>query len=138
MRRVYIRSLSFAVLAGSALLLNGCGDSANAIGPENQLEVTNAADQFQLQLTALDQVTDSRSYDWQNTGAKATVDVSQDITGGSAILTIRDASGAVMYQSDIADDSDGSTSEGAPGTWRIEIVLTNTTGTFNVRVQKAT
>lgn len=138
MRRVYIRSLSFAVLAGSVLLLNGCGASANVIGPENQLEVTNATDQLQFQLTALDEVTDSRSYDWQNTGAKATVDVSQEITGGSAILTIRDANGAVMYQADIADDSDGSTPEGAPGTWQIEVVLTNTTGTFNFRVQKAT
>ena len=103
-----------------------------------QLEVTSATDQFQFQLTALDQVTDSRSYDWQNTGAKATVDVSQEITGGSAILTIRDANGDVMYQADVADDSDGSTPEGAPGIWQIEVVLTNTTGTFNFRVQKAT
>ena len=138
MRKIRSELLSVALLPGAVFLLSGCGDSANVIGPQNQLEVTNATDQFQFQLTALDQVTDSRSYDWQNTGTKATIDVSQEITGGSAILTIRDANGDVMYQGDIAGDGDGSTPDGAPGTWKIEIVLTNTTGTFNFRVQKVT
>ncbi|MFC1525841.1 hypothetical protein ACFL6X_03400 [Candidatus Latescibacterota bacterium] len=132
------RSLSVALLYSAVVLLSGCGDSANVIGPKNQLEVTAATDQFQLQLTALDQVTDSRSYDWQNTGAKATIDVSQEITGGSATVIIRDADGTVVYQSDVADDGDGITAEGTPGTWEIKIVLKNTTGTFNFRLQKVT
>lgn len=126
------------LLLGGAVLLVACDDSANTIGPENQLEVANATDQFQFQLTALDEVTDSRSYDWQSTGTSATVDVSQAVTGGSAILTIRDADGQVVYQADIADHNDGSTAEGTPGTWQIEVMLTRTTGTFNFRVQKKT
>lgn len=138
MRTARSWNVSLALVFGSLLLQAGCGDSVNLIGPENQLEVTSATDQFQFQLTALDRVTDSRTYDWQNTGTKATVDVSQAITGGSAILTIRDANGDVMYQKDIANDGDGSTTEGAPGTWRIELTLTNTTGTLNFRVQKTT
>lgn len=138
MIRATWRRASPAVRFGIAFLLIGCGDSANPIGPENQLEVTNAIDQFQFQVTALDRVTDTRSYAWQNTGTKATIDVSQEITGGSALLVIRDANGDVMYQKDIASDSDGSTSDGVPGTWRIEVRLSDTTGTFNFRVQKAT
>lgn len=120
------------------LLLTGCGDSPAGIGPENQLEVTNALDQFQFQLTALNDVSDRRGYDWENTGTQATIDISEAITDGSAILTILDAAGTVMYEADIAEDGDATTAVGMPGTWRIEVVLSGTTGTFNFRVQKTT
>ncbi len=133
-----VQTYTRTILFGLVLLVVGCDDGGNLIGPENQLEVTSAVDQFQFQLTALQGVTDSRTYEWQNTGTQATIDISQAITAGSAILTIRDANGSVMYQADIADDSDSSTSEGVPGSWQIEVVLTNTTGTFNFRVQKTT
>lgn len=138
MRLTHMGRFSWTLLPAALLLAVACGDSANLIGPENQIEVTNAIDQFQFQLTALDDVTDTRRYDWQNTGTQATIDVSQAITDGSAILTIRDAAGVVMYEADIADDSDSTTPEGVPGTWQIEVILTRTTGTFNFRVQKTT
>lgn len=138
MHTTHAGRFSWTLLSAALLLTVGCGDSANLIGPENQLEVTNAIDQFQFQLTALDDVTDIRRYDWQNTGTQATIDVSQAITGGSAILVIRDADGVVLYEADIAEDSDSTTPAGVPGTWRIEVVLTDTTGTFNFRVQKTT
>jgi len=127
---------TFAVTG--TLLVAGCEDSSTGIGPENQLEVTNAVDQFQFQLTALEDVSDSRRYDWENTGTQATIDISEAITGGSAILTLRDAGGTVMYETDIAEDMDGTTPVGVSGTWRIEVVLARTTGTFNFRVQKTT
>jgi hypothetical protein len=126
------------IAATCILAVPGCGSSANGIGPENQLEVTNALDQFQFQLTALDHISDRRGYDWVNTGTQATIDISEAITGGSAILTITDAVGTVMYEKDIADDQDGTTPVGVAGTWRIEVVLSGTTGTFNFRVQKTT
>ena len=138
MRLTHAGRVSWALLCAVMLFAVACGDSANLIGPENQIEVTNAIDQFQFQLTSLDDVTDTRRYDWQNTGTRATIDVSQAITDGSAILTIRDANGAVMYEEDIAGDSDSTTPDGVPGTWQIEVVLTGTTGTFNFRVQKTT
>jgi len=119
-------------------MVMGCGTDSSLIGPDNQLEATSATDQFQFQLTALDKVTDSRTYDWENTGTQATIDISQEITSGSAILTIRDASGTVVHTSDIADDNDTTTSVGVAGTWQIDIVLTDTSGTFNVIIQKVT
>lgn len=128
-----VTALLAVLLAGSA-----CDDPILGIGPENQLEVTNALDQFQFQLTDLQGVTDSRSYTWQNTGTQATIDVSQAITAGSAVLTIRDADGTVMYDVDIAQGSDATTPAGVPGAWQIDVVLTETRGTFNFRVQKTT
>ena len=95
-------------------------------------------DQFQFQLTALDDVSDRRGYDWENTGTQATIDISEAITGGSAVLTILDAAGTTMYEADISEDADGTTPVGVSGTWRIEVVLRRTTGTLNFRVQKTT
>ncbi len=125
------------LLAAMTVLATAC-DDANLIGPANQLEVTNAVDQFQFQLTDLVDVEDVRSYTWENTGTQATIDISEAITGGSAILTITDADGSLMYQEDIADDSDATTPVGVAGMWQIEVRLESTTGTFNFRVQKTT
>lgn len=125
------------LLAAMTVLAAACDDT-NLIGPANQLEVTNAVDQFQFQLTDLADVDDVRSYTWENTGTQATIDVSQAITGGSALLTITDADGAIMYQEDIADDSDATTPVGVAGMWQIEVRLESATGTFNFRVQKVT
>lgn len=132
-----VRTFARASMFGALLLAGGC-DGAILIGPENQLEVTNAADQFQFQLTALENVTDTRSYQWENSGARATIDVSQAITSGSAMLTIRDADGIVLYEADLAAGSNATTPDGLPGTWSIDVVLAGVTGTFNFRVQKAT
>jgi len=120
------------------LIIAGCDDGANGIGPENQLEVNSAVDQFQFQLTALHDVSDRRGYDWENSGTQATIDISEAITGGSATLRIIDAVGTIMYEKDIADDEDGTTPVGVAGTWRIEVILSRATGFFNFRVQKAT
>lgn len=133
-----IRTHRLALVIAAALLGTGCDGGAGVIGPANELEVTNAVDQFQFQVSDLSNVTDTRRYDWQNTGTRATVDVSQAITGGSAVLIIRDADGAVMYEADIADDSDGTTPVGIAGTWTIEVTLFDASGTFNLRVQKTT
>ena len=137
--RVHDRFRFSSILVPATLLLAlGCADGLNVIGPENQLEVTNATGQLQFQVSNLVDVTDVRRYDWQNTGTRATIDVSEAVASGTAILTIRDANGVVVYREDIADDSDGTTPEGVPGTWQIEVTLTNVTGTFNFRVQKTT
>ena len=126
-------ALSLAV----TLVAAGC-DSANTIGPENELEVTNATDSFQFQVTALETVTETVSYSWQNTGPQATLDISQAISGGAALLTVTDADGTIVYQEDIRDDSDGTTAVGVAGSWTIRVELSDVTGTFNFRVQRTT
>lgn len=133
MKTLRMFALSAALMAAVA----ACGDS-NVIGPDNQLEVTNAQDNFQLQVSALDEVSQTLEYSWQNTGTQATIDVSQAITSGTAILTITDADGTVVYEEDLADDSDGQTLVGVAGAWGIRLVLDGVTGTFNFRAQRTT
>lgn len=130
-----LRMLALSVTLMTAVA--ACGDS-NVIGPDNQLEVTNAEDNFQLQVSALDEVSQTLEYSWENTGTQATIDVSQAITSGAAMLTITDADGTVVYQEDLADDSDGQTLVGVAGTWGIRVVLDGVNGTFNFRAQRTT
>jgi len=129
--RMLALSLALVVATGA------CGDS-NVIGPDNQLEVTNATDNFQLQVSVLEGVSQTLTYTWQNTGTQATIDISQAITSGTALLTITDADGAVVYQEDIGEDSDGQSTVGVMGGWGIHVDLEAVSGTFNFRVQRTT
>lgn len=118
-------------------MLTGCG-GGNLIGPTNQLEVGTAVDNFQFQVSNLDNVSQGLSYTWENTGDQATVDISQAITAGSVILTIRDADGTVVHEEDIRQDNDTDTAVGVAGRWTIEFQLDEVTGTFNVIAQRKT
>ena len=120
-----------------ALAVGAC-DSANLIGPDNQLEVNAAGDNFQFQVSTLDNVSEDLSYQWENTGTQATVDISQAITGGTALLTITDAAGTVVHQADIGNNNNTDTSVGVAGSWSIDIDLAGATGTINFRVQRKT
>ena len=133
MNNLRMLALSLALL----VVTGACGD-ANVIGPDNQLEVTNATDNFQMQVSVLEGVSQTLTYTWQNTGTQATIDVSQAITSGTALLTITDANGAVVYQEDIAEDSDGQSAVGVTGGWGIRVELQGVNGTFNFRVQRTT
>jgi len=120
------------------VLAIGACDSANLIGPANQLEVNTAVDNFQFQVSTLDNVSEHLSYTWENTGTQATVDISQAITGGTALLTITDAAGTTVHQANIGSANNTDTSVGVAGTWNIDIELAGATGTINFRVQRKT
>ncbi|TFG88321.1 MAG: hypothetical protein E4H17_02525 [Gemmatimonadales bacterium] len=119
------------------LILIAC-DAANIIGPENQLEVGNVADTFQWQVTALDQVSQPLTYTWTTTGSVINVNQSSSsVGGGSATLSVVDASGSQVYLSSLVDDSGTfQTSQGAPGTWTITVTLSEVTGGLNFRLEK--
>lgn len=128
------------VLSASAavwILLGACSGGANLIGPSNQLQVTNAADDFQFQVTNLSSVQQTLRYTWTITGDSANVNQASAITGGTATLTIRDQLGAVVYQANLTSNGTFHTSKSSPGAWRIEVKLSNVDGTVNFRVQKA-
>ena len=137
LQSVFTRSGKLAAFALVALVAFGC-ESVNLIGPENQLEVGTAADNFQFQVSGLDNVTENLSYDWENTGTQATIDISQSLTQGSAIVTITDADGTVVHQEDLRQDNDTDTAVGTAGTWRIDVQFDGSSGTVNFIVQRTT
>ena len=126
-------------IAGLVLVLaftNGCDSDSNPIAPSNQPEVANATDTFQFQASNVARTTQTLTYSWTNTGSVADVNQSGQITSGEAVLTIRDGSNAQVYSRDLKNTGTFTTSSGAMGTWRIEVRLTDVTGTLNFRVQK--
>lgn len=117
-------------------ILASCS-SDNVIGPDNQLQVTNATNDFQFQVSNLKTVTQTLTYTWSNTGDSASVNQSSSISYGTATLTIRDPTGTILYKSSVANNGTYHTLKGTTGSWQLEVAMNKVDGTFNFRVQKA-
>ena len=124
-----------AVLAALAVL--ACGETT-VIGPANQLEVANVADNFQLQVSNLDKVSQTLQYTWVNTGVQANINQSSALTGGSATVTIKDNAGTQVFNSSVSPNGTTVSTAGTAGNWTIQLVLDKAAGTINFRVQKKT
>ena len=127
------KPLSWGLLAGT-LALGACS-SGNVLGPDNQLEVTNNADDFAIQATALDNISQTLIYEWEMSGTTANVDQSGSVSAGSGTLTITDDNGAEVYSRSLAQTGSVQTDAGTAGTWTIRIDLDGMSGVLNVRVQ---
>jgi hypothetical protein len=124
-----------ATLVSLMLALAACG-SDSVTNSLFEPEVANLADNFQFQATAVSHVSQTVTYNWQNSGTTANVDQSGSVTGGAATLSIRDAGGNVVYTDDLTSTGSFTSDAGTSGTWTIQLVLTNVTGNLNFRVQK--
>lgn len=132
MQRFKLRQVFSGIAA--VVVATACS-SVDSLSPF-QPEVMNAANNFQAQATGVTSASLVRSYTWQNSGARATVNHSTTTTAGTAKLLIRDAAGTVVYDKGLAASLNEPTSSGVSGAWRIELTLTNYSGTMNFRVQK--
>lgn len=135
--RKFGKSQSWAILALVMTLGVGCGDD-NPTSPGIQPEILNNVDSFQYQVTDVTNYTREHAYAWENTGAAANVDQSTTVTGGSVMLTIRDADGNQVYQRSLSENGSFVSEAGTPGTWTIRISYDHATTTVNFRVQKST
>ncbi len=121
---------AFALL----VLVAACG--SDSLAPF-QPEVTNIADSFSAQATGVTGVTTTINYNWSNSGTTATINHSTTTTAGSTFLTIKDANGTTVYSKALAPSLNELTSPvGVPGTWTIQLTLTNYSGTLNFTAQK--
>jgi hypothetical protein len=124
------RALSVTALAWT---LAGCSD--NPLAPFEP-EITNTTDSFQLQATGVTRVTTTLTYTWRNTGTIANVNHSTTTTAGSARLVMRSGNGTQVYDKVLVPSLNEQTATGSTGDWTIQIVLSNYSGTLNVRAQK--
>ena len=125
-----VHDIGAALLVAVAL---GCSSSS---GPGIQPEITNATDNFQYQVSAVDGYTGTLTYYWQHTGTVASVNQATTVTGGSMTLVIRDANNNQVYSQSLATNGTLDTSAGTAGQWKIVVTYTNASGTVNFRVQK--
>jgi len=125
-----------ALWVATVLMLCACGSDPTDPLATFEPQVSNAADNFQLQATDVTHVGTVVQYSWQNTGTQASVDHSTTTSGGGAALIIRDAGGATVYNSTLVSSLNEDTLSGATGTWTILLTLNDYSGTLNFRVQK--
>lgn len=126
-----MRSSTMAALL--ALICIACGD--NPLAPF-QPQLSNEIDSFELQATDVASVTSTVTYDWANTGTLANVDHSTVTTQGQARLVVRDAGGAIVYDKILTPSLNEATQPGLPGTWMVDLIMTDYSGTLNFRLQK--
>ena len=130
------RKTTFAMaLTALTMLLGLSACSDDPLAPF-QPEISNVADNFQLQATGVTRRTATLDYAWSNSGTQATVNHSTTTTNGSARLVIRDSANAVVYDNALVPSLNEPTLTGASGTWTIRLVLTDYSGSLNFRVQK--
>lgn len=129
------RILRLATAALAVGVFAAC-DGGTPLGPDNQLQVTNATDSFQWQASAMDNVSQTLNYTWQNTGTMANIDQSGSLTAGSAILTVSDAAGTEVYTRSMGETGSFQTASGTSGMWTIEVTLSGVNGMLNFRAQK--
>lgn len=129
MKRALI-AIGVGLLSASLLACDGAG----LIGPGNQLEVSNDTDRFEWQVTGLENVTQTLTYTWQNTSTSASVNLSSNITSGTATLTITDANDNETFSGSLAQNGTSPTSTGTAGNWTITVELVGVDGTLNFRV----
>jgi len=132
----FVRRHTRLVLIAGVIVGLACS-SDNIIGPSNQLQVTNATDDFQFQVTSLSNVSQTLQYTWTNTGDSANVNQASAVSAGTATLTIREPGGTVVYQKGLAANGTFHTAKAVTGDWTIQVSLSKTDGTLNFRVQKA-
>ncbi len=123
------------LVAVCAAVLAGCD---NTTSPGVNPEITNVADNFQYQVTGIQNYSHVTNYTWQNTGTTANVNQSAAITGGTATLVILDADGVQVYSKSLAENGTFVTTAGVAGSWTIRVTYVSASATVNFRVQKTT
>lgn len=131
-----IRRPSAIALLLVLLAAGGCGKS-DVTNPGTGLEVNNAADDFQYQVTGVRNYSHVHTYTWQNTGTAATVNQATTITGGAATLVLVDGAGTQVYSRTLADNGTYQSAAGAAGAWTIRLTYSDASAdAVNFRVQK--
>ena len=117
--------------------LGGCSDS-DPVAPGIEPEIINGVQSFEFQVSAVQNYTGTLSYTWNNAGSFAAVDHSSAVSGGSAMLTIMDATGAVVYSRSLSEDGSMATATGEAGDWVLTVTLSGTSGDLNFRAEEGT
>jgi hypothetical protein len=117
------------LLAG---LLAGCSEGSGTD------QVSNAQDNFRY--TADWQGKGgSKSFDWANTKAAASVSMPVNMTGGSVTLHVKDGAGSEVYSNTMSSSGrlQATTATGTPGTWHIELDYSGFSGSLVLQLRAA-
>jgi hypothetical protein len=127
------RLLAAAVIA---LCASGCAVTNDAAHGARDLTITNQPDLFELHWGLLKSYSNRVTYKWTNTGTKAKVRQASSVVDGVALIEVRDPTGRVVHSKNLREQGSFITLEGAPGTWKISVIMEEATGSLTFEVRK--
>ena len=138
-KRIHRRALTSAIcLAGTLLVACGGSDPATPPPPGIQPEIINAVDNFQFQVTAVDNHTGQLAYTWSNTGTEVDINQSCAVSAGVVTLAVFDNAWQQVYAGDLSQGGTYASTVGTTGTWHIRIDMSHASGDLNFRIDKRT
>jgi hypothetical protein len=127
------RAIWLCVAIGSAA---ACEDMAVALGPDNNVIVTNQATSFRLQVSNMDNVIDATSYTWVSPDSQAKILHRSLVPHGVVDIKVLDPNSLVLYQGSLVYETDTITAKGKPGPWTIQFQMKAATGKIDVTLEK--
>jgi hypothetical protein len=124
------------VAAVIALSASGCAVTNEAAHGARDLTITNQPDLFELHWGSLKSYSNRITYKWTNTGTKARVRQASSVVDGVALIEVRDPNGLVVHSKNLREQGSFITFQGAPGTWRITVIMEEATGSLTFEVGK--
>ncbi|HWC74920.1 MAG TPA: hypothetical protein VG454_13375 [Gemmatimonadales bacterium] len=114
-----------------------CADPIVALGPDNQMSVTNQPGLFRFQAKGLNNVIDDTSFTWVTADSQARILHHSLITHGEMNLHVLDATGAEVYSHEVSVvyETDTLTNKGKPGSWTVRFEIKAATGKIDVTLE---
>lgn len=131
--------LRLATLAIAAAIAAACQDSIiKYLGPENNEVATVLPDSLRFQASDLDNVTDTRTWNWVMTGSVAAVHHHSFVHHGRVRLTILDAAGDTVYRMvPLEYELENETAVGQPGVWLVFLEFFGARGRVDFSLTRA-
>jgi len=134
-----MRKLASVMIACLILMAAiGCstGNGGNPPPPAFLPHVVDSQDNFQFGVTGVSKVTQTLTYQWQNTGDAAIIDQTGSVSAGSAMIKVLDANNSEVYSADLNSSGSFVSTTGTAGLWTIQVVLSKTSGAMSFHLQK--
>ncbi|HET9235310.1 MAG TPA: hypothetical protein VFP10_14340 [Candidatus Eisenbacteria bacterium] len=125
------------LIFGASLVAMGCAEEVTELGAKHDLRITSVPDSFTVDAKDLENVYDQIDTTWVITGPQAHINHRSFIPHGETELTIRDATGEVVYQRVLLFDIEAFTDSGVAGEWQVTIDLFGVTGRVGLTLTKA-
>jgi len=132
-------ALRLATLVTVVAIAAACQDSIiKYLGPENGEIATVLTDSLRYQATDLDNVTDTRTWNWVMTGSVAAVHHHSFVHHGQGRLTILDNVGDTVYRMvPLEFELENETAVGQPGNWIVNLELFGARGRVDFVLTRA-
>ena len=134
-RHTFSRLILASVTLGS-LLAVGCAKDVTFLTGNNDLRIVSVPDTFKVDAKDLDNVYDQIDTTWVNTGPQAHVNHRSFVPHGQSEITIRDATGTVVYRRELLFEIEAVTDSGVAGAWHVTVDLFGTTGRLGLTLTK--